>query len=142
MSLRQKFQNNRKRKDSSLPRKKKKKKTNIATGDTQSPNHISEQRLYGLKQYLCETQVGEDENPFALQKKRGDLCKMDLLMDKTLHDCRKLVIDNTLVNELVEHYPFLVASPAQLLNQFKRLGNDAEKGVSNFLSQYKDSVNF
>ncbi|XP_076364690.1 uncharacterized protein LOC143253944 isoform X1 [Tachypleus tridentatus] len=34
-----------------------------------------------------------------------------------------------------------MASPAQLLNEFKRLGNDAEKGVSNFLSQYKDSVN-
>ncbi|XP_076373312.1 sterile alpha motif domain-containing protein 3-like [Tachypleus tridentatus] len=62
-------------------------------------------------------------------------------MDKTLHDHRKLVIDNTPVNEIIEHYYFLVASTAQQLNEFKRLGNNAEKGVSNFLSQYKDSVN-
>ncbi|XP_076308735.1 uncharacterized protein LOC143224186 [Tachypleus tridentatus] len=74
-------------------------------------------------------------------RKKGDLCKVDLLMDKNLHDRRKLAIDNTPVNELIEHYPFLVASPAQLLNELKRLENDAEKGVSNFLSQYKDSVN-
>ncbi|XP_076319943.1 sterile alpha motif domain-containing protein 3-like isoform X2 [Tachypleus tridentatus] len=74
-------------------------------------------------------------------RKNGDLCKVDLLIDKTLHDRRKLVIDNIPVNELKEHYPFLEPSQAQLLNEFKRLGNDAEKGVSNFLSQYKDSVN-
>ncbi|XP_076353627.1 uncharacterized protein LOC143248785 isoform X1 [Tachypleus tridentatus] len=81
-----------------------------------------------------------DENSSALQKK-GDLCKVDLLMDKTLHGRRKLVIVNTPVNEFIENYPFLVASPAQLLNEFKRLGNDEKKGVSNFFSQYKDSVN-
>ncbi|XP_076308658.1 uncharacterized protein LOC143224082 [Tachypleus tridentatus] len=74
-------------------------------------------------------------------RKKDDLCKEDLLMDNTLHDRRKLVIDNTPVNELIEHYFILVALPAQLLNEFKRLGNDAEKGVSNFLCQYKDSVN-
>ncbi|XP_076329201.1 uncharacterized protein LOC143235183 [Tachypleus tridentatus] len=152
MRLRQKFQNNRKQKDSSLPIvQERKKTTKTATDETPSPNHISEQRLYGLKQYLCEKPFGEDETSTEKHKewmktrlhcrKKGDLCKMDLLMDKTLHDCRKLITDNTPVNELIEHYPFPVASPAQLLNEFKRLGNDAEKGVSNFLSQYKDSVN-
>ncbi|XP_076329825.1 uncharacterized protein LOC143235505 [Tachypleus tridentatus] len=89
--LRQKFQNNRKRKDSSLPIvQERKKKTKTATGDIPSPNHISEQRLYGLKQYLCEKPVGEDETHKEWTKtrlhcrKKGDLCKVDLLMDKTL----------------------------------------------------------
>ncbi|XP_076356676.1 uncharacterized protein LOC143249941 [Tachypleus tridentatus] len=151
MRLRQKFQNSRKRNDSSLPIvQERKKQTETATDETPSPNHISEQRLYGLKQYLCVKPVGEDETSTQKPKEwmktrlhcreKGDLCKVDLLMDKTLHDRRKLVIDNTPVNELIEYYPFLVASPAQLLNEFKRLGNDAEKGGVQ-LSQYKDSVN-
>ncbi|XP_076315639.1 uncharacterized protein LOC143228230 [Tachypleus tridentatus] len=138
MRLRQKFQNNRKRKDSSLSIvQERKKKTKTATDETPFPIHISEQRLYGLKQYLCEKPVGEDKTSTEKLKewmktrlhcrKKGDLCKVDFLMGKTLHDRMKLVIDNTPVNELVEHYPFLVVPPAQLLNEFKRLGNDAEK---------------
>ncbi|XP_076325296.1 uncharacterized protein LOC143233206 [Tachypleus tridentatus] len=121
-----------------------KEKDKTATDETPSRNHISEQRLYGLKQYLCKKPVGEDETSTEKHKewmktclhcrKKGDLCKVDFLMDKTLHDRRKLVIDNTTVNELIEHYPFLVASPAQLLNAFKWLGNDVEKGGSNFLN--------
>ncbi|XP_076361582.1 uncharacterized protein LOC143252639 isoform X3 [Tachypleus tridentatus] len=120
MKLRQKFQNNRKRKDSSLPIvQERKKKMKSATDETPSPNHISEQRLYGLKQYLCEKPVKKDETSTEKHKewmktclhcrKKGDLCKVDLLMYKTLHDRRKLVIDNTPVNEFIEHYPILVA---------------------------------
>ncbi|XP_076314707.1 uncharacterized protein LOC143227046 [Tachypleus tridentatus] len=119
MRLRQKFQ----RKDSSLPIvQERRKKTRTATDETPSPNHISEQRLYGLKQYLCEKPVGEDETSTEKHKewmktrlhcrKKDDLCKVDLRMDKTLYDRRKLVIDNTPVNEFIEHYTFLVALPA------------------------------
>ncbi|XP_076359038.1 sterile alpha motif domain-containing protein 3-like [Tachypleus tridentatus] len=143
MRLRQKFQNNRKRKDSSLSIvQERKKKTKTATDETPFPNYISEQRLYGLKQHLCEKPVGEDETSTEKHKqwmktrlhcrKKGDLCKVDLLMDKTLHDRRKLTIYNTPVNELIEHYPFFVASPPQLSNEFKRLRNDAEKKCPTF----------
>ncbi|XP_076315636.1 uncharacterized protein LOC143228218 [Tachypleus tridentatus] len=69
MKLRQKFQINRQRIDSSLPIvQERKKKMKAATDESPSPNHISEQRLYGLKQYLCEKPVGEDETSIEKHK--------------------------------------------------------------------------
>ena len=117
--LRNKFQNERKRKDfifSPVQQRKLGTKRRKVDSDTPKPASLP---MYGLPNYLPDRPSGEDETSIGKHKewlqdekrarrKRPDMSQIDKRMTLTFADRRLMVVEkNTTVSEVIEEYPWL-----------------------------------